>query len=407
MLDIPSIRGQFPGLARNGIFFDGPGGSQAPRRVVDAVADYLVHKNANTGGIFATARQSDALLDEAHRAAADFLGTTDPGEIVFGQNMTTHTFAISRALAKTWRAGDEVIVTRLDHDANVSPWVLAARDAGATVKFVPVRHADCTLDLDALRAMFSPRTKLVAVGCASNAVGSINPVKQIAAWAHAVGALVYLDAVHYAPHASIDVKDWDCDFLACSAYKFFGPHVGMLYGKRKLLESLPAYKVRPCTDELPMRWETGTLNHEGIAGTLAAIEYLASIGRSIDSSAKSRRAAIVAAYRAIGEHETELTKQFLRGIKELKSVQLFGIADAARLSQRTPTFAVRHAKLSPNQLNEHLSRHEIYAWCGTFYALELMESLKLDPPKMVRVGMLHYNTADEVAKLLEVLREVD
>src|SRR4051812_15963327 len=205
MLDVAAIRAQFPGLKRDAVFFDGPGGSQTPQCVVDAVVDYLIHRNANTGGIFSTGRESDALLDATHLACAEFVGSSDPGEIVFGQNMSTHTFTMSRALAKTWKAGDEVIVSRLDHDANVSPWVLAAKDAGAIVKYIPVKHSDCTLDLDALRAMLSPRTKLVAVGCASNAVGTINPVKEIAKWVHDVGGLVYLDAVHYAPHHAIDV----------------------------------------------------------------------------------------------------------------------------------------------------------------------------------------------------------
>ncbi len=407
MLDVAAIRRQFPGLARRAVFFDGPGGSQTPQGVIDAMVDYLIHKNANTGGIFSTGRKSDALLDEAHKAAGEFVGTDDPGEIVFGANMSTHTFTMSRVLAKTWKAGDEVIVTKLDHDANVSPWVLAARDAGAVVKYIPVKHEDCTLDLEAFKAMLSPRTKLVAIGCASNATGTINPVKQMTAWTHAVGGLTYLDAVHFAPHALIDVKDWDCDFLACSAYKFFGPHVGILYGKRKHLESLPAYKVRPCSDLLPMRWETGTQNHEGIAGTLAAVEYLAAIGRSVDPKATSRRAGIIAAYKAIHEYEVGMMQQFLRGLQELKSIKLYGISDPKRLNERTATFAVRHSQLSPNELNEHLSKREIYAWCGTFYALGLMESLGIEPQKMVRVGMLHYNTTEEVSKLLAALRELD
>lgn len=407
MFDVQSIRAQYPGLKRDAVFFDGPGGSQTPQSVIDAMVDYLIHKNANTGGIFATGKVSDALLDEAHKAAGEFVGTDDPGEIVFGQNMSTHTFNMSRALGRTWKAGDEVIVTKLDHDANVSPWVLAAKDAGATVKYIPVKHEDCTLDLEAFKKMLSPRTKLVAIGCASNATGTINPVKQMTAWTHEVGGLTYLDAVHYAPHALIDVKDWDCDFLACSAYKFFGPHVGILYGKRKHFESLTAYKVRPCSNDLPMKWETGTLNHEGIAGTLAAIEYLAGIGRKADPNAKTRRAALVAAYKAIHEYELTLIQQFLRGVAELKSVKLYGITDGARLSERTATFALRHAKLAPNELNEKLAAKDIYAWCGTFYALELMESLGIQPMKMVRVGMLHYNTAEEVGKLLSFLRELD
>ena len=418
MFDISAIRHHFPGLKRSAIFFDGPGGSQTPQSVIDAMVDYMIHKNANTGGIFTTGRQSDALIDEAHKAAGDFVGTDDPGEIIFGNNMSTHAFALSRSLAKTWKPGDEIIVTRLDHDANVSPWVLAAKDAGAIVKFAPVRHEDCTLDQDEFRKLLSPKTKFAAIGVASNATGTINPVKQMIADVHQFGGLVFLDAVHYAPHAAIDVKDWDCDFLACSAYKFFGPHSGVLYGKRQHLESLFAYKVRPCSNALPMKWMTGTQNHEGIVGTLAAVEYLASLGRSakpaasaagpeIDQTPTSRRAAVVAAYKSIVAYESDLSRQVLRGLRELPSITVYGITDPARIAQRTPTFALRHAKLSPDQLNEHLSKNEIYAWCGTFYALELMESLAIQPPKMVRVGMLHYNTADEVQRMLAVLGELE
>src|SRR5688572_16051089 len=243
-------RRQFPALSRRvadrpAVFFDGPGGTQVPQRVIDAVSHYLAHTNANFGGQFATSQDSDRILEEAHQALADFLGADDPDTIVFGQNMTSLTFALSRALAKTWKSGDEIVVTRLDHDANVAPWVLAARDAGAVIRWVGIREDDCTLDLDQLQHTINERTRLVAVGCASNATGGINPVRDIASLAHAVGAHVFLDAVHYAPHALIDVQALGCDFLACSAYKFFGPHVGVLWGRRALLEEIEAYKVRP------------------------------------------------------------------------------------------------------------------------------------------------------------------
>lgn len=407
MLDVDSVRQQFPALSRtiNGkpvIYFDGPAGSQTPRRVTEAMTRYLLETNANHGGAFTTARESDAILAEAHRAAADLVGTDDAGCVAFGQNMTSLTFALSRSLARTWKAGDEVVVTRLDHDANVSPWVLAARDAGAVVKKVGIRP-DCTLDLDDLRRQLSPRTRLVAVGCASNAVGTINPVKQIAEWAHGVGALVFLDAVHHAPHLAMDVTGWDCDFLACSAYKFFGPHTGILYGKRQHLEALPAYKLRPASDQLPDKWMTGTQSHESIAGTLAAIDYIASLANPQQTS---RRAAILAAYEAINQHERELARQLLAGLAELKEVKVHGITDPARLAERVSTFSLTHARRSPRQLAEHLDRHGIFSWHGNYYALELTETLGLEPEGMLRIGLLHYNTKEEVHRLLEALRMV-
>ncbi len=277
---VESLRTQFPALRKqvNGspaVFFDGPAGTQVPQTVIDAIRDYLVHHNANHAGVFATSVESDQLLDEAHRAAGDFLGSPDPGTVSFGGNMTTLTFALSRALSRDWGPGDEIVLSRLEHDANFSPWVLAAQDRGATVRYIEVDPSDCTLRLDQYAGVLNDRTKLVAVGCASNAVGTVNPVKQICGWAHDAGAISFLDAVHYAPHALVDVIDWGCDFLICSAYKFFGPHVGMMYGRRELLESIQPYKLRPSPDDLPGRWMTGTQNHEGIAGTLAAINYLA------------------------------------------------------------------------------------------------------------------------------------
>jgi len=295
MFPIEWCRSQFPALTRQQdghpvVFFDGPGGSQVPDGVIAAVAHYLAHTNANRGGLYATSRESDEILEAAHRAVADLLGTDDPDCVIFGANMTSLTLSLSRALSKTWRTGDEVLVTRLDHDANVTPWVLAARDAGAEVKYVDIHRDDCTLDFEDLRAKLSPRTRLVAVGCASNLVGTINPVGEICRLVHALGGLVFLDAVHFVPHALPDVGPWDCDFLACSAYKFFGPHVGILWGRRKFLETLPVYKVRPASEDLPGRWMTGTQSHEGIAGALAAVEYLAALGRTVAPAAENRRA---------------------------------------------------------------------------------------------------------------------
>jgi cysteine desulfurase family protein (TIGR01976 family) len=406
--DVSRCRSQFPALSRqwNGrpaAFLDGPAGSQVPQRVIDAISGYLAGHNANHGGRFVTSRESDLMLDEAHRAVADLLGTNDPATIVFGANMTTLTFALSRALARTWRAGDEIIVTHLDHDANVTPWVLAARDAGASVFHVPIRPDDCTLDLSALYDRLSSRTKLVAVGCASNAVGTVNPAAEICRAAHAAGALVFLDAVHYAPHALIDVAGWHADFVVCSAYKFFGPHVGVLWGRRELLERIAPYKLRPAPNELPGRWMTGTQNHECIAGTMAAVDYLASIGRSLVNDVSSRREALTIAFSAIGRYERELTSMLLRGLSDLPQIRVWGIRDTNLLAERLPTVSFTHARLPPVQVADALAEQGIFVWHGNFYALPLTEALGLEPDGMVRIGLLHYNTREEVDRLLAVL----
>jgi cysteine desulfurase family protein (TIGR01976 family) len=406
--DVAAIRKQFPALARRhgsreAVFFDGPAGSQVPESVIAAIGDYLRTKNANHGGVFATAVESDALLDEAHRAAADFVGADDPECCYFGANMTTLTFALSRALSRTWNKGDEIIVTRLDHDADVSPWVLAARDAGVTVRHVNIR-SDCTLDLDHLRSQLSPRTRLVAVGCASNAVGTINPVAEITASAHAVGAKVFLDAVHFAPHRRIDVAGWDCDFLACSAYKFFGPHVGVMYGRRELLESLTAYKVRPAPNELPGKWMTGTQNHEGIAGTLAAINYLADLGRT--SAEQNRREALDAAFDKIADYEEAPAVQLQQGLDRLPQFKSWGITDVERFGERVPTFSITHRSLPAIEVARRLSAAGIFVWHGNFYALPLTETLGVEPAGLVRIGLLHYNTKEEVGYLLDVLTSI-
>jgi cysteine desulfurase family protein (TIGR01976 family) len=405
--DVAAIRNRFPALAlkhgsREAVFFDGPAGSQVPESVVEAISNYLRTMNANHGGVFATAVRSDAMLDEAHRAVADFVGADDPDCCYFGANMTSLTFALSRALAQAWNRGDEIIVSRLDHDADFTPWVLAARDAGVNVKMIDIRP-DCTLDLDDLRAKLSPRTRLVAVGCASNAVGTVNPVAKIAEMAHAVGAKVFLDAVHYAPHRRIDVAAWQCDFLACSAYKFFGPHVGMIWGRRELLESLPAYKVRPAPNELPGKWMTGTQNHEGIAGTLAAIDYLTSLG----GEAGSRRERLDAAFAAIRRYETELAVELQSGFDRLPQFRSWGITDPARFDERVPTFSISHRTLPSIEVARRLAAAGVYVWHGNFYALPLTETLGVEPQGLVRIGLLHYNTREEVGYLLDVLKTID
>jgi cysteine desulfurase family protein (TIGR01976 family) len=406
--DVERCRSQFPALAREWnarpvAFLDGPAGSQVPQLVIDAIGGYLAGHNANHGGRFATSRESDWMLDQSHRALADLLGASDPATIVFGANMTTMTFALSRALARTWRAGDEIIVTHLDHDANVTPWVLAARDAGTSVFHVPIRSEDCTLDLPALYGRLSSRTKLVAVGCASNAVGTVNPVAEICRASHAAGALVFLDAVHFAPHALIDVAGWDADFVVCSAYKFFGPHVGVLWGRQELMERIAPYKLRPAPNDLPGRWMTGTQNHECIAGTMAAVDYLASIGRSLVPGVSTRREALTIAFSAIGRYESELTGALLRGLSDLPQVRVWGIRDTNRMSERLPTVSFTHARLSPVEVADALAEQGIFVWHGNFYALPLTEALGLEPEGMVRVGLLHYNTLAEVDRLLAVL----
>ena len=408
---IDACRDQFPAFARHvdgqpAVYLDGPAGSQVPQRVIDAIGTYLGQTNANHGGLFETSRQSDAMLADAHRAVADLLGVDSPESTIFGPNMTTLTFALSRALARTWNEGDEVVVTRLDHDANVSPWVLAARDAGATIRRVDFRPEDCTLDLDQLRAAINERTRLVAVGSASNSVGTINPIREICRLAHDAGAHVFVDAVHFAPHALIDVPAWDCDFMACSAYKFFGPHVGILWGRPELLESLAAYKVRPASNDLPDKWMTGTQNHEGIAGVAAAIEYLADLGRSLAPATSNRRGALASAFEQIGAYERELCGRLVAGLSRLPQVRVWGITDPTRLDQRVPTVSITHRGMSCAELAERLGRRGIFVWHGHFYALELTEALDLEPDGLVRLGLLHYNTIGEVDRLLQALREI-
>lgn len=409
---VEHCRRQFPALSRRigdlpAVYLDGPAGTQVPQRVIDAIGNYLAHTNANHGGLFPTGRESDQLLNEVHRAAADFLGTDDPDTVYFGQNMTSLTFAISRAIAKNWRPGDEVIVTKLDHDANVSPWVLAAKDAGATVKFIELDRTDCTLRLDQFRAAIGPKTKLVAVGVASNATGGVNPVRDIASWAHQAGALVFLDAVHYAPHRLIDVQALGCDFLACSAYKFFGPHTGLLWGRRDLLEQLTAYKVRPAPDSLPGKWMTGTQSHESLAGVLAAIDYLADIGRMVaGNDGLDRRAALREAFSAIEQYERFLCERLLHGLAQIGEIKVWGITDVSRLEQRVATVSLTHDRYTSAELAERLGRQGIFSWHGNYYALELSEALGHEPAGKLRVGLVHYNTAGEVDRLLRALEEV-
>ena len=418
-LDLTYVRSQFPSLAQtvNGqpaAFLDGPGGTQVPQRVIDAIANYLGHDNANTGGAYVTSRRTDAMIAEARAAIADFLHC-GADEVAFGPNMTTLTFAISRAIGRELKPGDEIVVTRLDHDANVSPWLAMAEDRGVTVRWAEIHDADCTLDVADLASKINQKTKLVAVGYASNAVGTINPVKVICRLAHAAGALAYVDAVHYGPHGLIDVATVDCDFLACSTYKFFGPHMGVLYGKREHLKRLRPYKVRPNTNAIPNCWEWGTLNHECIAGITACVEYLADLGRVAHASRfsksgdseLSRRAAIEAAYAAIHEHERALLERMMDGLKQIPGLKVYGITDPARFNDRCTTFAVRIEGHTPLELASKLGDHGFFTWDGNYYALNLTEHLDVEKSGgFLRIGLVHYNTAEEVDRLLTALREI-
>jgi len=409
MFNVSAIRKQFPSLSQTQdgkpvVYFDNPGGTQVPQTVIDAMVQYLLRDNSNHGGAFLTSRRSDAMLEEAHQAMADMLGAASRDEIVFGPNMTTLTMSLSRALAKGVKPGDEVIVTRLDHDANISPWMLLARDTGATLRWVDFRPEDCTLNLDDLERQLSQKTKIVACGLASNAVGTINDVEMISRMAHAFGALVFVDAVQYAPHGPMNVRALDCDFLVCSAYKFFGPHEGVLYGKLDFLDRLPAYKVRPAGNRPPYKFETGTQNHEGIAGTLAAVEYLA----SLSGDKGTRRERILWSMKRIQDYERGLVTHLIEGLRRIKGLRIYGITEPDRFDQRVPTVAFRIEGFPPRRIAESLGERGIFVWDGNYYALAVTERLDVeDKGGMVRVGLVHYNTMEEVDRLLkELLRLV-
>jgi cysteine desulfurase family protein (TIGR01976 family) len=413
-LDLNYVRSQFPSLAQtiNGhpaAFLDGPGGTQVPQGVIDAISGYLRRDNANTGGAYATSRNTDAMLADARAAMADFFNC-GLDEIVFGPNMTTLTYAMSRAIGRDLGPGDEILVTRLDHDANVTPW-LALEEKGVIIRWAEIHEDSCTLDLADLASKINERTKLVAVGYASNAVGTINPVKAIVRLAHAAGALAYVDAVHYGPHGLIDVAALDCDFLVCSTYKFFGPHMGVLFGKREHLQCLQPYKVRPLTDAVPNRWEWGTLNHECIAGITACVEYIADLGRRSHPAVSTRRAAIVAAFEAIHHYEHGLMNRLITGLLKIPNIKIYGITDPARFAERCPTIALRVLNQTKDQtplaLSTRLGDQGFFTWDGNYYALNLTERLDVEKSGgFLRIGLVHYNTTEEVDRLLAALREI-
>ena len=408
-LDLGWIRNQFPALSQqiNGqpvIFFDGPGGTQVPSSVIDAIAEYLVNSNANAHGAFATSQRTDALITSARAAIADLLGCNSD-ELVFGANMTTLTYTLSRAIARELQPGDEIIVTKLDHYANVSPWY-ALSERGVVIREVDINVEDCTLDMNHLQQQINERTRLVAVGYASNAVGTINDVATVVKLAHAVGAMVFVDAVHYVAHAPIDVRVLECDFLTCSAYKFFGPHVGVLYAKREHLTRLRPYKVQPAPEELPSRWETGTQNYEGLAGLVAAINYLTQIGHRVLPGVKNRREALLAAMIAIKQYEKDLCQKLVTGLLEIPGLTLYGITDPTRFDWRTPTVGIRLAEQPPHAIAKALGDQGIFTWNGNFYALGLTEKLGVESSGgLLRIGLVHYNTVEEIQRLLKALSE--
>ena len=408
-LNLNLVRQQFPSLDRPAIFFDNPGGTQIAKQSLDRITNYLLECNANHEGAFETSQKSDAVLDEAHRAMADFYNAPSPEEIVFGNNMTTLTLHISRSISREWNAGDEIVVTRLDHDANVTPWVLAAQDRGVKVNWVDFDVEDGTLKLDDLKKALDRKPRLLAVGYASNALGTINPVADIIKMAHASGTLVYVDAVQYAPHGPIDVQSLDCDFLVSSSYKFFGPHAGILFGKRDLLEKLFAYKVRPATNSLPGKFETGTQNHEGIAGVLGAVEYFEWVGKKFGGGKENeeRQPVLKKAMTAIHAYELDLSRVLLSTLQSIPGLHLYGLTDVNRLENRVATFSFRIRDIPPRKVAEELAKENIYVWDGNYYALNVTERLEVENKGgMVRVGAAHYNTLEEVERLGAVLHNI-
>jgi len=397
------IRRQFPALDRPAIFFDNPGGTQIAKQSLDRINKYLIESNANHEGAFATSIASDAVLDEAHRAMADFYNAASAEEIVFGNNMTTLTLHMSRSISRNWNPGDEIVVTRLDHDANVTPWVLAAQDKGVRVNWVDFDMEDGTLNLNDMQKALDRKPRLLAVGYASNSLGTINPVEKIIKMAHEAGTLVY-------------VQKLDCDFLVSSAYKFFGTHAGILYGKRDLLEKLFAYKVRPATNSLPGKFETGTQNHEGIAGVLGAIEYFEWIGKEFggryveglkEEGYEGRRLELKKGMTAIRAYEFEIGRALLSALQAVPGLTLFGLTDERRLDDRVATFSFRLKDMHPRLVAEKLAENSIYVWDGNYYAINVTERLGLeDNGGMVRVGAAHYNTLEEVERLKEVLIKI-
>jgi cysteine desulfurase family protein (TIGR01976 family) len=409
---IRHLRSLFPALSRihDGrplVYLDGPAGTQVPTSVAERIFKCMIDHNANRAGKFITSNEVDALMDQAHCAVADFLQVDDPRSIAFGPNMTSLTLSISRALARTWSTGDEILVSNLDHDANYTPWVLAAKDAGAVVRTIAIDPRDATLDIESLESQLNSRTKLVAVTAASNAVGSLTDVPSISSLVHRVGAELFIDAVHYAPHRRIDIKQWGCDYLVCSAYKFFGPHIGILYGRPDRMQTLEPYKLRPSPNSIPGRWMTGTQNHACIAGVTAAIDYIASIAdeRDQDVAHSSRPSRLDRAFEWIDLVETKLVQHLLAGLQRIPGLRVYGITDSQRAKERAPTVAFCLDRIDSAEVATRLAQVGICAWHGNYYALPLTLALGTEPQGMVRLGCMHYNTIEEIDQTLnEILK---
>ena len=416
--NIELVRAQFPALTgTNGevppTFFDNPGGTQVPQRVIDAVCDCMANTCANLGGIFRTSVAAQAIVDAAHEAMADFVNARSQREIIFGANMTTLTLHMSRSLGRLFHPGDEIILTRMEHDANFAPWLLMARDHDLTVKYLPFDLDTYTFDLNLLDDLLGPRTRLVCINHASNLTGTINDVKTITAKAHEAGALVYVDSVQYAPHRIIDVQDLDCDFLVCSPYKFFGPHIGVLWGREEVLRQIEPYKVRAASADIPDCFETGALNHEAMAGVTAAIDYFAWIGETLaepshwerhaDVSVRRRRA-LCAAMDCLRGYEESLTRQLIDGLSALPGVTVHGITNPNAMGQRVPTVSVTVDGQHPHDMAAALNTQDIYVWDGHNYALEPTGALGLlESGGVLRIGLAHYNTAEEIERTLSAL----
>ncbi len=417
--DANVIRSEFPALSISDgdiprIYFDNPAGTQVSQSVINSVSECLLEANANLGGFFQTSERATALVDEAHVAMADFLNASSPDEIVFGQNMTTITLHISRSIGRLMQPGDEIILTRMDHDANVQPWVLLARDLELEIKWLPFDLDSYEFDLSLLDDLLTDKTKLVCVGGASNLIGTINDIKTISSKARDAGAWTYIDAVQSVPHVPTDVQDIGCDFLVCSAYKFFGPHQGILWGRREMLESLEAYKVRPAPDEIPGCFETGTLGHEGMAGTTAAVNYLASIGKRFASNYHDQNEKydgrcryVHAAMDCLFDYETDLASKLIDGLQQLPGVRVQGITARDAMARRVPTVSFTIDGVAPASIAESLAERNIYVWSGHNYAVEAAMALGIyDSGGAIRVGPVHYNTREEVEATLIALDEI-
>jgi cysteine desulfurase family protein (TIGR01976 family) len=414
-LDSQAVRSQFPALKHPIVYLDNPGGTQIARSSLEQIEKYLVETNANSGGLFETSQRSDALVAESRQMMADFLNAASPDEIVYGANMTTLTFAISRALGRTFKRGDTLLVTRLDHDGNISPWLLLAEDLGLKIHWVDIHPEDCTIDLDDFKAALAEKPVLAAFGYASNAVGTINPVQQMVAMAHEAGALTYIDAVQYAPHGPIDVQQLGTDFLVCSAYKFFGPHMGILYGRLEHLKSLTAYKVRPAPMEPPEKFETGTGAFEQMAGLNGALEYIEWLGNTygeehyelLSDRYSGRKLTLKQGMNVIRGYEFELSRAFIDELNRVPGLKLYGIQDERRVDQRVPTFSFTLEGFTPKEVAIKLNEAGISVWKGNFYALATSQRVGVEEKGgFVRVGATHYNTVAEIHHLGDELRKI-